>query len=83
MSTNEEWLAAGRPEPVAAEEHDGAESCAYDDCENDADYRVEWRTIDGGNYSYSTICDECSQENRIWVAENDLLDQEFRGPAKE
>ena len=64
-------------EPVAAEElpDETAHSCVYLDCTNLADYRVEWRHVSGARET-STICDDCSTENRVYAMENDLLDHE-------
>lgn len=62
-----EWVEAGEPEPTAAERVDGGD-CSYEDCENDAEYRVEWE-----RQTTVLMCDNCSRTNRIWVVENDLL----------
>jgi len=59
-------------EPAAAKEiSDGP--CDYDDCENDADYRV---VLDTDGITMDT-CRQCSQENRIWVEANELLEGDF------
>lgn len=69
----EELVKAGQPEPVAAEEVDEG-TCSYEDCNEDADYRVEF-----GNSEDSVtalMCDGCSRSNAIWVRENELLERE-------
>lgn len=63
-------------EPVAAEElpEDTSEPCAYLDCNELADYRVEWKHTDSDARETSTVCDDCSTEKRVYAMENDLLD---------
>jgi hypothetical protein len=73
VDPSEPWFVAGLPDPVAAEcVSEG--TCQYRDCLSDADYRVEWSN--GDQRTTSLICDDCSQDNKVWVRENDLLDAE-------
>lgn len=68
----DQWIEAGMPEPMAAEEvADGEGECTYEDCDADADYRVQMD--DGATF---LICQDCSVENRIYVRENELLELE-------
>jgi hypothetical protein len=69
-------LAYGRPEPVAATECVNDEECSYENCDEPADYCVEFRQQDGDESAVVAICDGCSQTNRIWVCENELLNCE-------
>lgn len=59
-------------EPEAAERYDGHEACAYDDCNNPADYRVQigYRR---GQRALMLCCSRCSTRHRIYVEENELL----------
>lgn len=66
------WKAAGGPEPMAAQRVDEGE-CAYEDCDADADYLVQ---LDDQNRTTTKVCDDCSQENRLWIKENEILDYE-------
>lgn len=68
-----EWIQAGQPEPVAADEIDG-EPCRYDDCDNYADYFVLLRAIDGTEAT-TEMCQECSEKHRMWIRENGILDE--------
>jgi len=72
----ERHLAYGRPEPVAATEDINKEECSYENCDEPADYWVEFRQQDGDESAVVAICDDCSQTNRIWVRENELLNCE-------
>mgnify|MGYP000079442429 CR=1 FL=1 len=69
---HERWVAAGQPEAMAAETVDSGE-CGYNDCNSEADYRVQ---LDDDNRTTFLCCDDCSRENHIWVRENELLDNE-------
>jgi hypothetical protein len=64
----QEWVEAGAPEPIAAEEVNEGD-CAYEDCDSKAEYRVQW---DKGDVT-SLMCGDCSTKNRIYVVENELL----------
>lgn len=77
---DEDWLEAGQPEPLAAEEYDGDDPCTYGGCEEPADYHV-WFEATGSVRGSTLMCDGCSQDNRIWVRENDLLDREVPADA--
>lgn len=56
---------------MAADRDVDGEGCEFDDCDNDAEYRVEWET------GYVTVCcQSCSVANNIYAKENDLLDVE-------
>jgi len=57
------------PEPIAAERVDSG-PCSYE-CDNDADYRVE---VDTGQTFL--CCQDCSNQNRIYAKENELLESE-------
>lgn len=70
---HQQWVDAGCPEPRAADRQVDDEPCEYEDCNNDADYRVQW---DGGTLTY--CCQRCSEQNRIYAKENGLLDNEVR-----
>jgi len=58
-------------EAVAAEEYDGAQECDYG-CGSVAEYLVELRLE--ASSTTSLVCDDCSQEHKLWVQENDLLE---------
>jgi len=58
-------------EAVAADEYDGAQQCDYG-CGSVADYLVELRLE--GSATTSLVCDDCSQQHRLWVRENDVLE---------
>ena len=70
---DERWIAAGCPEPIAADEETGDEDCRFDGCERGADYRVQW---DNGLIMF--CCQPCSKQNRIYAKENDLLEAEVQ-----
>lgn len=75
IDRHERHLAKGRPEPVAAEEVDGGD-CAYDDCESDAYFRVQFDQQDGDDSAVVLMCEDCSRRNAIHVRANELLDNE-------
>ncbi len=58
-------------EAVAAEDYDGSQQCDYG-CGSVADYLVELRLE--GSSTTSLVCNDCSQQQRLWVRENDLLE---------
>lgn len=62
-----QWIAAGAPEPIAAVEVDSGE-CEFG-CGAPADYIVEFE-----NGSTVRCCQVCSVKNRLYAEENDLLD---------
>jgi len=66
------------PYPEAATEYNGDVECVYDECTHTADYRVEFSRNTA--YVHVLMCDKCSQQNKIWVRENELLDNEFAEP---
>jgi len=68
-----EWIEAGAPEAMAAKRlsEDTDETCAYD-CDNTADYQI---LLDSG--TEFVCCQRCSDRNRIYAKENDLLDTDY------
>ncbi len=58
-------------EAVAAEEYDGGQECDYG-CDAVADFLVELRLE--AVSTTSLVCDDCSQQHKLWVQENDLLE---------
>lgn len=74
MSEN---LGLSTVDPVAAEEVEEGD-CDYEDCEADADLRVQFEHKFDGSLSPETalICDDCDKEHCIWVRANDLLEKE-------
>jgi hypothetical protein len=71
-SDMEAWIAAGCPEPVAADQDVGDRDCDFE-CDRDAEYRVQF---DNGHITL--CCQPCSVRNRLYAKENDLLDNEVR-----
>lgn len=68
--------------PTAAREYEGDDGCAYETCENEADYVVQFE----GNLEEpvtSKICQPCSNRNRVYAKENDLLEAEVTADAGE
>lgn len=65
--------------PAAAAEYDGDDACAYEECENEADYIVEFggASDSDGNPVTTKICQPCSNRNKIYAKENDLLENEL------
>ncbi|WP_256545384.1 hypothetical protein [Halobellus inordinatus] len=68
-----EWIEAGAPEAMAAKRlaDDTDEVCDYD-CDNQAEYRVI--CDDGIEF---VCCQRCSDYNRVYAKENDLLDADY------
>jgi hypothetical protein len=69
-SDMEAWIAAGCPEPVAADEQVGDADCDFE-CGRDADYRVQF---DNGHIT--VCCQPCSVRNRLYAKENDLQEND-------
>lgn len=61
-------------EPHAAE-HVDTGICDYDDCDNDAEYRVELEK-NGDVVGSILCCQSCSVQNRVYARENELLEYE-------
>jgi hypothetical protein len=71
-SDMEAWIAAGCPEPVAADKAVGDADCDFE-CDREAEYRVQF---DNGHITL--CCQSCSIRNRLYAKENDLLENEVR-----
>lgn len=61
----ERWREAGEPLPTSAVRTDSGE-CAYENCDRGADYLVKAENADGVT-AKTRVCQECSDENRIWA----------------
>ena len=61
-------------EPEAAAEYNGDRECQYGECDNTAEWVVEWSEISGG-YTGGKVClccEDCSRKNLIHVRPNEL-----------
>jgi uncharacterized OB-fold protein len=63
-------------EPVAAAQYDGDRECQYD-CENEADFVVEWSAPQYTGGKTSLVCETCSRMETVHVVGNNLTRHEL------